>query len=764
MAWNQRSLFQRPHQPAGSVFVLNPSHSHAHWVDAHPLPANPALFDGPDAEAQRASGELFLYSTTLGASGHVSWPLVGSIPVPAVHLAKYLRTQNLLWPCFCPKGSNDSDPLSCRILIWHDNVTVAVCHHKQPCCQFFLNLSSIAKTCTSKMEYAPLSSPPLRDSVPIQNWLSGSLFEGFHPIADWLTGYLGEKGTSQIEEILPGSEELFFPRYLTHTISDVDGLDINELKVLRRLAKGSGMDQTTIQHLVGRCKKCELYFLAHSKKSTGGPAPRLDLSSLVPDTSVESEPPQKKTRTAAKYTHLKPSAEVNNWCSGCEDGGRVIQCDTCPRYYCSKCVEVPTELPDNVVFYCAKCWLTNTEHIPLKNPGDHPYQGFWANGKSLGKVRYLGSQSLRGQWPIINTARMVVISIRLEGMGLIGDAADVVHRHLVPFYHEDLLQLKFVDLTFNLDDSKKRDTYGRSIRRAIADLEEYMPETIVVFITTHSTPDYGDLWVAPEGKAASPPHQVLPLLIPSGLQALIEKATGSMLALIACGAVNRGEAQDQVSTFIRNARFQYGVAFAAERFLPTSANTFLQDLVHGFFVACHRKGLPRILASHYELGIHSNILIYFHDGDIYCYKWHHPARHPYGHPIPHQCSQCLGLRPYKVRAQSYTETEVTLYCPICKATATFPVNQLERVEDGAWDAHDHSVRGVWYGEWLVFKNGRPPGPPFEGRARPKWDAKPHEGTAKEKQKVKEKGKQTDKQKKKEKGKKEKEKEKGSHRR
>ncbi|KAJ6505577.1 hypothetical protein C8R45DRAFT_923841 [Mycena sanguinolenta] len=488
-----------------------------------------------------------------------------------------------------------------------------------------------------------------------------------------------------------------------------------------------------------------------AEKSTGGPAPKFDLSTQVPDASVESEPPLKKNRAAAKYINLKPSAEVNNWCSGCEDGGRVIQCDICPRYFCSKCVEFPTELPANLVFYCAKCWITSAEHIPLKNCGNCAYQGLWANGKSLGRTRYLGSQSLCSQWPLIDTPRMVVITIRLEGMDLIGDAADVVHRHLVPFYKEDPPQLKLVDLTYNLWESKKRDTYSRSIRRAIADLEEYKPETIVVLITTHSTPDSGDLWVAPGGIAASDPHQVLPLLIPAGLQALIEKATGSMLALIACGGINRGEAKDQVSTFIRNAQFQYGVAFAAERFLPASANTFLQDLVHGIFVAWHGKGLPRMLASHYELGIHTDVLIYFQDGDVYGYKWHHPARHPYGHAIPHQCSECLGLQPYKVRAQSYTETEVTLYCPLCKATKTFPVHGLEHVEDGAWNAHDHDVHGVWYGEWLVLKNGRPSGPPFEGRARPKLDAKPHEGMSKEKQKEKQKAKAKPKEKGKEKG-------------
>ncbi|KAJ7271368.1 hypothetical protein B0H12DRAFT_1067212 [Mycena haematopus] len=463
-----------------------------------------------------------------------------------------------------------------------------------------------------------------------------------------------------------------------------------------------------------------------AKKSTGGPAPKFDLSSQVPDPSVEAAPPQKKSRTAPKYPKLKTSGESNNWCSGCEDGGRLVPCSLCPRNFCDKCIEFPAELSEDSIFYCAKCWVTNAKGIPMEKAGNGPYQGFWLNGQPLGVVRYLGSQTLRGQWPIIDTARMVVITIRLEGMGLVGDAADVVHRHLVPYYQEDPAQLKLVDLTYNLWDAKKRAHYGKSISRAIADLEElYKPETVVVFITTHSTPDTGDLWIAPGGTAAAAANQVLPLLIPHGLQSLVEKATGSLLTLIACGGVNRGVARDEVSVFVRNAQFQYGIGFAAERFLPASANTFLQDVVHSFFIAQHGKGLPRILASHYELGIHSDVLVYFRNGDVFRYAWHHPARHPYGQAVPHQCPDCFGLQSYKVRAKTYTHTEVTLYCPIqgCQGSKTYSVGQLERVEEGGWSAHDYGVRGIWYGEWVMFKNGRPPQPPFGGKVQEKTTTK-----------------------------------------
>ncbi|KAF8157345.1 hypothetical protein K438DRAFT_1777341 [Mycena galopus ATCC 62051] len=277
MSSSQRSLFYRPYLPPPSTqttFVIGSSHPLSHWITARPLPANPALFDGPEAEAQRATTELLLYSTTLSDSGQVSWPVVGDHTVPPLHLAKYLQQENLYWPCFCVKGSDSK--LSCRIITWYRDVTVAVCHHDQPRCQFFLNLSSIFKTCTSKEVYVPLGPSDLLLARRMLSEKPGDL----NPAKNWLAGYLGEAGVSQIEVFTVATPELFFPKYLTQggfafqppffllnlvfqAVSDVDGLDENEVKVLKQLANGRGMDHATIQHLIGCCSQCNHHFLAH---------------------------------------------------------------------------------------------------------------------------------------------------------------------------------------------------------------------------------------------------------------------------------------------------------------------------------------------------------------------------------------------------------------------------------------------------------------------------------------------------------------------
>ncbi|KAF7338803.1 hypothetical protein MSAN_02202800 [Mycena sanguinolenta] len=440
-----------------------------------------------------------------------------------------------------------------------------------------------------------------------------------------------------------------------------------------------------------------------ARKSNGGSAPKYDLAAAEAAAQAQvvvPAPPTKRQKIA--------------WCSGCEDGGTLIKCSLCPRYFCTECLEFPTEVDDELVFYCPKCWVSGAKEIPAwkkavipKQTALAPYQGFWKHGRPLGVVRYLGNQSLRGQWPIIDTARTVIISIHLEGVDIVGDASHVVHSHLRPYYSESPQQLKLCELVFNLHDTKKRNAFHRKIQGVVADLEEFKPETVLIFVTTHSTPDTGDLWIEPKGLAASPVHQVLPILIPSRLQAVIKAASGSMLIFLSCGGLNRSDAREEVSAFVKTAKIQYAIGFTVEHFLPAAANTFLQDTVHAFFIARYGKSFARILASHCELGIHTDILMYFEDGDVFRYSWHHSGRHPFGQSVPHQCPKCFVVSSLRVSLDE--ESRVVLRCPVktCDYVKTIDkaVQQI-RVEEEPWKKKDTSVRGAWYGDWVSFKNGR----------------------------------------------------------
>ncbi|KAJ6449122.1 hypothetical protein C8R45DRAFT_947573 [Mycena sanguinolenta] len=241
----------------------------------------------------------------------------------------------------------------------------------------------IAKTCTSKMEYAPLSSPPLHDSVPIQNWLSGSLFEAFHPIADWLTSYL--------------------------VISHIDGLDINKLAI----SFSHGQKQ-------------------NAWKFTGGPAAKLDLTAKLPD-SLKVAPPSKKARTVLKYLNLKASGNSNNY-----NGVRVVRAEgisfNVTFVLATSVINVLSSwLIPTSCFLCPKCWVSNTEGIPVEN---------------------LSVASL------LLTKGVLCLAYNL-----------VIRHHLVCYYQEDPNQLKLIDLGFNLSKGKKLTQYHKNIQYIITNLE-----------------------------------------------------------------------------------------------------------------------------------------------------------------------------------------------------------------------------------------------------------------------------------------------------
>lgn len=58
---------------------------------------------------------------------------------------------------------------------------------------------------------------------------------------------------------------------------------------------------------------------------------------------------------------------IHQWCAGCDDGGKSVDCDTCPRHLCAVCLEFPEGLDEpghTINFYCPRCWLLNAEKIP----------------------------------------------------------------------------------------------------------------------------------------------------------------------------------------------------------------------------------------------------------------------------------------------------------------------------------------------------------------------------------------------------------------
>lgn len=62
---------------------------------------------------------------------------------------------------------------------------------------------------------------------------------------------------------------------------------------------------------------------------------------------------------------------------------------------------------------------------------------------------YRGVQTQRALWPALKPGRLAIVSIRLEGMPLLGDPVTTVLSHLAPYYvHDPFL---FETHSYNLD-------------------------------------------------------------------------------------------------------------------------------------------------------------------------------------------------------------------------------------------------------------------------------------------------------------------------
>ncbi|KAJ6461655.1 hypothetical protein DFH09DRAFT_1114222 [Mycena vulgaris] len=464
-----------------------------------------------------------------------------------------------------------------------------------------------------------------------------------------------------------------------------------------------------------------------AKKSTGGPAPKKALGQVdaAPDddhASVDAPPPSKKRkveRKTAKASHQAavPTAQesvavefnpqANKWCAGCENGGTMYACALCNRYMCDQCLDFlpPDQMASpNVAWYCPKCWLRGDNIPHWKEKGKSKkwsrgmgYYGLWRNGKPIDRPMTLAApQTMRALWPICDTSPLAVISLRLDGMQLLGDPAALIVNHLAPYYAEQ--PFFFESINYNLDTGLT--AYTRNIAALTKRLARYKPEKIVVLLTTHTVPGSGMIHMAPGGLAANDPSLILPCLFPEPLCGLIRSAKTSMLILQGCGALNQGEARDQVSQFVNSSGFQSAFAFSVAEFLPSAANTFLMDVVYQFCVAGHAQKFHHLLARHYSLGQFTDIIVYLPLLRVFRYAWSHPSTRPYGTPIRRQCGnpKCLSLASLKI--EEYTEDEVVLRCTHCTEDTTYERGNLFLLE-GIWDGARRTIQGAWYGEWLA---------------------------------------------------------------
>ncbi|KAJ7039355.1 hypothetical protein C8F04DRAFT_1086538 [Mycena alexandri] len=173
---------------------------------------NEALFDGKAAMRQRESTELVVFCSQLHVTCEAAWKVFFSAsfnaveinfcsgPWPPEYIFEFLVSHNIYWPCFCAMHSSDwiqlnndqefAEPLSSQIKTWGNIGTYAVCHYKNPRCQFFLDLNSIYNSCNRREAYLPMGP---KESA-LSRLSASALKTPTHLRLPFLPGFLGEKG------------------------------------------------------------------------------------------------------------------------------------------------------------------------------------------------------------------------------------------------------------------------------------------------------------------------------------------------------------------------------------------------------------------------------------------------------------------------------------------------------------------------------------------------------------------------------------------
>ncbi|KAJ7859670.1 hypothetical protein B0H14DRAFT_2577096 [Mycena olivaceomarginata] len=183
-----------------------------------------------------------------------------------------------------------------------------------------------------------------------------------------------------------------------------------------------------------------------------------------------------------------------------------------------------------------------------------------------------------------------------------------------------LLPLNFASLQVNFDlstdeGSKLLELANEAIAESLMNGALQSIQKILVIIVSHTTPDFGDIHIAPNYKASSPGNDVL--------------ASGPT-------RLNPDSHTINSNTF-------YGlIAFAAQKFQLAATSHFLQVIIREFFIHGQENLILDCLGHSAGLGSHSGVIYLCGDNKNHReYLWAHPVRAPFG--VPHALSCLCGI-------------------------------------------------------------------------------------------------------------------------
>ncbi|KAI0054267.1 hypothetical protein BV25DRAFT_1843788, partial [Artomyces pyxidatus] len=411
-------------------------------------------------------------------------------------------------------------------------------------------------------------------------------------------------------------------------------------------------------------------------------------------------------------------------CVGCLDGGLSVDCDWCARTWCSpSCIEFPTEDLERYLFVCPTCHIQVIDAADPVHPGKRrrgtPYMGLYRKGPGERVEAFPGKPLVVKATPQLGAAArlsvepITVINIRLAGIEGAGHPAILAHTALVPYFTLTRTPLLHT-LDFNLEDEKDVKAHATRVKRMITKMKKNPAGRVVVFLTTHSHDETGDLSCCKPAFASRVLHfvdliQFFDMVV---TKPLLEELKGkeTTFFLFACGGLARnrtsmGLLQEQAkANGIDNLLMFDALKFSLHITAPFVLDYTLRVLLGNAPV---ERAMAPLLESCWGLNTHCRVIrMALTQGVLTTtvYFFHHRRSHPWGQALPFQCSDCKALKSLTVdkhRAHHMNPAPVTAVCEgtkgdgtVCGKTLTFDVPSYEytRLRTG------HAAPG---GDWLA---------------------------------------------------------------
>ncbi|KIK78903.1 hypothetical protein PAXRUDRAFT_162779, partial [Paxillus rubicundulus Ve08.2h10] len=356
-------------------------------------------------------------------------------------------------------------------------------------------------------------------------------------------------------------------------------------------------------------------------------------------------------------------------CYICLDGGEDLYCCMqCLQVICDQCILVLAESCSQVReadmdFTCPVCYeATDRENSGQTGQSFTPY---WVNFtfRALKKpvlttFPIMSSCTATTAGSQVNCEPLLIINYYCKGMDLQGSLPQAITDYLWPYFQPGDLQ--FLQSEFDFATHAKIDMHREKMQLLREGIHGVLLSCMVIFISTDSNEECGDLFAGQEGPetktrpiVVNVDHFFL-LLFQSGMDHFPDRAT---LVLLTCGWLVKHKGPfDELHSSLCFLQILNCVAFTAHCFQSTLSTRFLQVLIFNTFIegTTLPSSIPFSLENSFQMGQHMDVLLFsltkapspLSCGNFTCNKfirWSKQTR-PYGTSLPLFCPVCRVLR------------------------------------------------------------------------------------------------------------------------